>query len=81
LRRNCPHFRSNTTGATNGEGTAHNSDVTRLVLLVEEELPTLQKNTTAATSGEGIDFSWWAVPPLLAARIVLLLKSGQFLLY
>jgi hypothetical protein len=36
---------------------AHNSEVTRLVLLVEEELPTLQKNTTAATSGEGIDFS------------------------
>jgi hypothetical protein len=31
------------TGATNGGGTAHSSEVTRRVLLVEEELPTLQK--------------------------------------
>jgi hypothetical protein len=31
------------TGATSGGGTAHSSEVTRRVLLVEEELPTLQK--------------------------------------
>jgi hypothetical protein len=31
------------TGATIGGGTAHSSEVTRRVLLVEEELPTLQK--------------------------------------
>jgi hypothetical protein len=42
-RRNCPLFRSNTTGATSGGGTAHSSLVTRQVLLMEEELPTLQK--------------------------------------
>jgi hypothetical protein len=42
-RRNCPLFRSNTTGVTSGEGTAHSSEVTRRVLLVEKELPTLPK--------------------------------------
>jgi hypothetical protein len=31
------------TGATSGGGTANSSEVTRRVLLVEEELPTLQK--------------------------------------
>jgi hypothetical protein len=42
-RRNCPLFRSNTTGATSGEGTTLYSEVTPRVLLVEEELPTHQK--------------------------------------
>jgi hypothetical protein len=42
-RRNYPFFRSNTTGATSGEATAHPSEGTRRVLLVEEELSTLQK--------------------------------------
>ena len=37
----CPH---NPTGGTSGrQGTAHSSEVTRQVVLVEEELPTLQK--------------------------------------
>jgi hypothetical protein len=40
-RRNFPLFRSNPTGATSGGGTAHTSAVIRLVLLVEEILPTL----------------------------------------
>jgi hypothetical protein len=31
------------TGATSDGGTAHSSEVTRRVVLVEEELPTLQK--------------------------------------
>jgi hypothetical protein len=30
-------------GATSGGGTAHTSEVTRQLLLVDEELPTLQK--------------------------------------
>jgi hypothetical protein len=30
-------------GATSGVGTDHSSEITRRVLLVEEELPTLQK--------------------------------------
>jgi hypothetical protein len=38
---NCPLFRSNTHRAISGEGTALYSEVTRQVLLVEEELPTL----------------------------------------
>jgi hypothetical protein len=33
----------NTRGATSGGGTVHSSEVTRRVLLVEEELSTLQK--------------------------------------
>jgi hypothetical protein len=40
---NCPLFRSNTKGATSGGGTAHSSEVTQRVLLVEKKLPTLQK--------------------------------------
>jgi hypothetical protein len=36
-------FRNNMTGATSGGGTAYTSEVTRRLLLVEEELPTLQK--------------------------------------
>jgi hypothetical protein len=41
--KNCLLFGSNTTGVTSGGGTDHSSEVTRQVLLVEEELPTLQK--------------------------------------
>jgi hypothetical protein len=33
---NCPLFRSNMTGATNEGGTAHSSQVTRRLLLVEK---------------------------------------------
>jgi hypothetical protein len=40
---NCPLFRGNKTGAISGEGTAHYSEVTPRLLLVEEELPTRQK--------------------------------------
>jgi hypothetical protein len=40
---NCPLFRSNTKDATIGEETAHFSEETPQVLLVEEKLPTLQK--------------------------------------
>jgi hypothetical protein len=36
-------FRNNMTGATIGRGTAHSSEVTRRVLLVDVELPTRQK--------------------------------------
>jgi hypothetical protein len=37
------NVRSNTSGATSGGGTAAAFKVTRQVLVVEEELPTLQK--------------------------------------
>ena len=40
---NCLLFRCNATSVTSGGGTAHYSEVTRRVVLVEEELPTLQK--------------------------------------
>jgi hypothetical protein len=36
-------FRNNMTGATSGGGTAHSSEVTIRLLLVEEELLTLHK--------------------------------------
>jgi hypothetical protein len=35
--------KSNTTGATSREGTAHSSEVTQRVLLVDKELPTRQE--------------------------------------
>jgi hypothetical protein len=38
---NYPLFRSNTTCATSGRGSAHSSVVTQRVIIVEEELPTL----------------------------------------
>jgi hypothetical protein len=40
---NCPLFGSSTTGATSGEESAHFSEETPRVLLVEKELSTLQK--------------------------------------
>jgi hypothetical protein len=42
-RRNYPLFINNTTGATSGVGTAHSSEATRPVLLVEKELSSIQK--------------------------------------
>jgi hypothetical protein len=50
---NCPLFRSNTKGASSGEGTAHSSEVTRRVLLVEKESRLFRINTKAAISGGG----------------------------
>jgi hypothetical protein len=40
---NCPLFISGTPGANSGDGTAHSSEETRRVLLLEEELSTLHK--------------------------------------
>jgi hypothetical protein len=40
-------------GATSGEGTAHSSEATRRVLLVEEELPSFRSSTTGVTSAGG----------------------------
>jgi hypothetical protein len=44
LRRNYPLFISNTTSANNGGVTAHSTEVTRRVIIVEEELPTLHSS-------------------------------------
>jgi hypothetical protein len=41
---NYPLFRSNTTAVTSCGGTAHTSEVTRRLLLVAEELPTLHSS-------------------------------------
>jgi ribosomal protein L28 len=49
---NCPLFRSNTKGASSGEGTAHSSEVTRRVLPVAVKLPLLRSNTKGTTNGE-----------------------------
>jgi hypothetical protein len=54
---NFPLFRSNTTGATSGCGTAHSSKVTQRVLLVEKNCPLFRRNMTGATSGEGTIYS------------------------
>ena len=40
-------------GGTGGGGTAHWSEITRRVLLVEEELSLFGSNTMGATSGGG----------------------------
>ena len=40
-------------GGTSGGGTAHWSEITRRVLLVEEELSLFGSNTMGATSGGG----------------------------
>jgi hypothetical protein len=40
-------------GGTSRGGTAHSSEVTRRVLLLEEELPLVRSKTTGATSGGG----------------------------
>jgi hypothetical protein len=39
------------TGATSEGGTAHSSEVTQMVLLVEMNCPFFRSNTTGATSG------------------------------
>jgi hypothetical protein len=62
-------------GGTSGGGTAHSSEVTRRVLLVEGESPLVRNSTLRVTSYE------WVGPSLLVVPVVLLLTSGQFLLH
>jgi hypothetical protein len=58
-------------GGTDGGGTAHSSEVRRWVLL--------SSPSTSAT--HRVISEEWTVSPPLVAPVVLLLTSGQFLLY